>query len=60
LAQLQHTLKLVDHFSKSNQQIKKLKHQQKNMDTYDEKNNLLVWWLMLSQDGGLLTLCVKD
>jgi hypothetical protein len=29
--------RLVDHFSKSNQQIKKLKDQQKNMDTYDGK-----------------------
>jgi hypothetical protein len=49
--QLQQTLKLVDHFSKSNQQFKKLKDQQKNMDTYDAKQPVGVvvdvgtrWW----------------
>jgi hypothetical protein len=43
--------RLVDHFSKSNQQIKKLKDQQKNMDTYDGKQPVGVvvdvvtrWW----------------
>ena len=55
--------RLVDHFSKSNQQIKKLKDQQKNMDTYDGKQTVGVvvdvvtrWWSTYSMCERLIHL----
>jgi hypothetical protein len=47
---------LVEHFSKSNQQC--VKHNRITWTPIME-NSHLVWLLMLSHDGGLLTLCVN-